>query len=240
MPIRTVPELLAEAHGIACEGPHPCFFCGAPCDGSNPVGEHVKDSFTGRSGVVAPGSPGICNGCVLSLRDSATIDLLDGTRRHCPRIAMRGWSWLITRVSAEAGNKSHMTALRRAALEPPEPPWALVLSDSGQKHLIYRGAINHGGESCTITLETERIGCTARSLRDRLALTSRLVAATGKPALAAPITVNFAVAVVGRYRDGETLLETWGRVRDEPLSRLAAWLSPAKEDAQIEWPSDHA
>jgi len=236
--ITTVPELMALAHGIACRGDHRCYYCGAPCDGSHGVAEHVKPSFTGRDGAFAPGSPGVCAGCVLCLRDEATILLINGESRHMTRIAMRGWSWVVTADRALAASKAHLAELRAVLLSPPDPPWAVVLSDSGQKQLLYRGCVNRGGDACEVTLETERIRYRLAALAGRIALCTRLVAATGKPALAAPVDHRFATAVMARYADGESMVAEWCRVASEPLSRLAAWLSPKKEDACLEYPAD--
>lgn len=241
---RSVPQLYAMAHGVACIGSSPCFYCGAPCGpgSGGDVSVYVKDSFTGRSEVVAPGSPFVCAGCVLCLREDATVQLIDGTARHVAKCAIRSWSWLVTETATIAASKAHIRELRSVCLAGdggnPGKPWALVLSDSGQKHLLYRGVVNHGGPPWRVTLEVERIDYTPESLAARLRLCGQLIAATGKPALAEPLTPRFAGAVMERYQNGETLVEDWSRVCREPLSRLAAWLSPKKEDCKHEHPSD--
>lgn len=234
----SVPALYALAHGERCDGPLRCYYCGAPCDGTFPAGAYVKDSFTGRSEVANPGSPAVCRGCVLCLRESAEVPLIDGTRRAVTKAAVRSWSWVVTSSSAVAASKAHLDALRAACLDPPAPPFAIVLSDSGQKHLLYRGAVNRVGDPVTVTLETLRVTCRRAELHSRLALCGRLVAATGKPALSEPPDARLGMAVVGRYRDGEALIEEWERAWQEPLSRLAAWLSPPKEVCEREHGED--
>ena len=42
----SVPHLMALARGVVCQGDLRCFYCGAPCDGSNSVAEHIKETFT--------------------------------------------------------------------------------------------------------------------------------------------------------------------------------------------------
>ena len=100
--------------------------------------------------------------------------------------------------------------------------------------------MNHSTAPMTVTLEAERVLYRRADLADRLALCGRLIAATGKPALREPINVRFGIAVLDRYRDGESLLREWSRVREQPLSRLAAWLSPAKEESGHAYPSEFA
>lgn len=236
---RTVPELVAAAHGLECSGPLACFFCGAPCDGSRRAEDFVRDSFNGRGEVAAPGSPGVCEGCVLCLREHAAIDLIDGTRgRRVTKAAMRAFSWLVAGGRMAAASKAHLHLLRPVLLAPPDPPWALVLSDSGKRHLLYRGAVNHADRGWVVTLEGDRITGDPASLADRLRLVGRLVAAWGKPALAEAMAPSRAFALFARYGGEEAgrLLAEWSRVGGEPLSRLALWLSANKEDCEREHP----
>ena len=236
MPIQSVPMLLAASSGIPCAGEHRCFYCAAPCGETRPTSIHVKDSFTGRSGVRSPGSPWVCEGCVLCLRESADIKLIDGETRSGQ--LMRGYSWVLTEASVVAATKAHLLILRRVCLAPPHPPFAVVLSDSGQTHQLYRGVVNHDRSSPVITLESEPIGYRPGELATRLALCGRIVAATGKPALREPVNARMALSVLERYRGGESILAEWSRAREQPLSRLASWLVAPREESALEFPAD--
>ena len=234
--IVSVPHLMAVAHGQDCIGPQKCYYCAAPCDGTYPTSTYLKDSFTGLSGVPCPGSKSVCAGCVLCLREECRIAQLDGTFRDATVAAMRGYSWVITATSAKAGTKAHMDHLRAVCLTPPEPPFAVVLSDSGQKHLLYRGAVNFTRTTARVSLEEEVIEYRPEDLASRLSLCEKLVAATGKPALEEPVGVSFALALSRHFPDGVELTEEWHQVRTEPLSRLAAWLVPNKERCLAKYP----
>lgn len=235
----SVPSLVAKAFGLVCDGPDRCFFCGASCDGANPAKSYVKDSFNGRGEVVAPGSSAVCHGCVLCLREDATIDLIDGTTgRHVTKAAMRAFSWLVTTDRMVAASKAHLDHLRGVLLSPPDPPWALVLSDSGKRHLLYRGVVNHANRGWVVTLEGDRIAGDPASLDARLRLVGQLVAAWGKPALAEPITPSRAFRLFERYGEtrAEALIREWEPIAGDPLSRLAVWLSANKEVCEREYP----
>jgi CRISPR type IV-associated protein Csf1 len=233
----TVPALLALASGKTCAGPHRCFYCGAACNIKWPAATYVKDSFTGRNGVVAPGSPWVCQGCVLCLRESCTIAMLAGKKRHEQK--MRGYSWVVTSHGAKAATKADIRELRAICVSPPDPPWAIILSDSGQTHQLYRGRVNHScSEVVTLTLEAEAITYRTDQLVAALAVAGRICAACGKPSLSEPITGNRAIAVMERYAGGESLLATWSSLWSTGLGRLAAWLTPKKEVAQIEYQED--
>lgn len=237
--IASVPHLYAGAHGLDCAGDSACFYCGAPCGEDHPTSKYVQSSFTGRNGVVAPGSPWVCNGCVLALREDATVAMIDGSTR--PGQKVRSYSWVVAEKSAVAASKAHLNALRVLCLNPPGYPLAIVLSDSGQTHQLYRGVVNHGGarDVLVVTLESERVEYRISDLAARLILCGRLVAASGKPALREPITTRLALSVLSRYpRTGEALLDEWGLVRQQSLSRLASWLCVPSEKAQDEYPPD--
>lgn len=234
--ITSVPHLFAVAHGQACEGPNRCYYCSAPCSTDHPAATYVKDSFTGRSGVAAPGSPWVCNGCVLALRESAEIMLVGGEKRSGQRV--RGYSWIVMEPLPLAATKAHLATLREICLEPPWPPFAIVLSDSGQTHQLYRGVVNHAREPVVVTLEGERIAYRPAELRSLLVTAGKVCAATGKPALLEPMSPSVAMRVLDRYRGGEPLVAVWDDAWVTPIGRLAAWLCPPRDDCQKEYPAD--
>ncbi len=232
--MRTVPELFHLAMtGNNLTGGHACFYCGASADASTPVSEYVKDSFTGRSEVVSPGSQWVCAGCRLCLREDAELTMLDGSRRRVTKCAMRAFSWLVTSTEAKAGSKANLDVWRTVCLNPPAPPFAIVLSDSGQKHLLYRGVVNHSLDVVTVTLETERITYRPADLAAAIQLTTKLVAATGKPALDEPPGPRFSQAMAEYFAEWESLLNQWEELYGKPLARLASWLSPGKDAAKL-------
>ena len=234
----SVPHLMALASRRDCAGPHRCYYCGAPCTERLAVSQHVKDSFTGRTGVVAPGSPYVCVGCTLCLRESCTITLIDGEIR--PDQRMRGYSWLLTGSRAVAMTKAHLAGIRGLCLQPPKPPFAVVLTDSGQTHQLYRGRVNHGGPRVTVSLEAELISYQPGELARLLTVAGQIAAAAGKPVLSTPLAPSAAMRVIDRYRDGEAVVAAWTRHGQTGIGRLAAWLTPKKETAQNEYPSDIA
>ncbi len=241
----SVPHLLAMAFGEDCVGEERCALCGAPADGSRTVKEWIKSSFTDRNLMARPASRFVCAGCALSLRENCEVPLTDGTTVLRTTSAMRGSSWLISETKAMSANLGSLAALRDACLDPRsfagcESAWAIVLADSGQKHLIYRGVLNGPlgagpDPACCATLEGERIAYRPSELRDRIDLCSRLIAATGKPALAEAPSFRFAQSVMDHWGEdeGQRRLDMWVRVRRDPLSRLAAWLSPNREACRL-------
>jgi hypothetical protein len=234
--ITSVPHLFAVATGADCTGPHRCFYCGAPCKDKHPASTYVKSSFTGRAGVVAPGSPWVCRGCVLCLRESTELTLVDGEKRDGQRV--RGYTWLLTRSRAVAMTKTHTAAIRNLCLSPPRPPYALVITDSGQTHQLYRGRVNHASDPVTVSLEAEPITYHPAALAELLPVAARVAAATGKPCLSQPLTPTSGMRVLERYRDGEAIVDQWTRHGSTGIGRLAAWLTPRKEDSANEYPSD--
>lgn len=238
-PVHSASHLLALAFGRDCVGPLRCFYCGAPADGSNPTSVHVKDTFTARPGVAAPGSSAVCDGCVLSMIDTSDIVYINGVAKHMPRAAMRMNSWIVTATSAVAANKSHLDQIRRVCLGPPPPPYAIVISESGQTHQIYRAQVGRSAEVAVANLEGVPVAYRPSDLQSMLDVAGRLAACVGKPGLSMePLPVSLAARVFDRYRDAEALIDGWGRAGSTPLGRLAAWLSPKMEDCKSAYLSD--
>lgn len=218
----TAPQLLAKANGIECEGKERCFWCGAPADEiyAPPSG------FVGWGEVVSPGSLFICAGCRIATDES------DRARR--PRM----WSWLITAGGADGRTKGEIDTIQRWCLSPPKPPFAIVVAASGQKHLIYRAPVNHSRDLVTVQFELDRVTYRPVDLAERLVLAKRVCAASGKPALVEPPTARLVARIANYYEDFEPIVNEWFNVWAQPLSRLAAFLCPKKEEAQYEHPSD--
>lgn len=223
---------MALAHGTVCRGEFRCFYCGAPCDGSRLVQKHVKATFTGHAGVMDPGSPAICEGCVLAFAESADVPTFAGSVRSVAKNAMRSFSWLVTADRVVGGTKSDLADWRALCLVPPPPPFAIVLSDRGQKHLLYRGVVCRGGPPYyAVTLEEERIHYWPSELKDALAFSEKLWAA-GFPARSS-FGLNqfdgdpppFEAAARLAYPD----VVYWDVVKSKPITRLAAWLAPKPE-----------
>lgn len=220
--------LFAKARGIPLTaGQYSCFYCGASCAEGHPVKQYVKGSFTGWSGVANPSAEFVCGGCVASMDESATVPLPNEVREG-QRI--RNYSWLVTETSAKAFTKAHVAEIRAIALNPPAPPFALIISDSGQKQLIYRAPVCLDADSPIVMLEDEPISYSIPQLRQILGLCGKLIAAVGKPPLKEPFSFNLVRAILDTWpEEGEQLINQWQRVGASPLARLALWISDAKE-----------
>ncbi len=225
----TAPQLFA---GTAPAGPHRCFFCAGKCGEDVAAKDFVKSSFTSLDTVTL--SRWVCLGCVASQQEDAEIVLADGERRAGQKV--RGYSWVIESHRRTAATKAHREWLIGQCLDPPGPPFVISIADSGQKHLLYRAVVNHDRDQFTVTLEGERILYRPHELFDRLILARRICAATGKPALADPLSPQSQMRITDHYKT-DVWLAAWLAVESQPLSRLATWLCPKKEDCEREFPS---
>lgn len=224
------PQLLAKSLGYESDdGAYNCFYCGAPCDGTRDA--EIKPTFTEFSVVAEPASTVRCLGCELAMREKVTIPGKDKPQK------MRNYSWLITSESVEPYNKSDVAELRRLCLDPPAPPFALAIAVSGQKHILYHTLVCEDAAAPLVSLEGEPISYSPTELAERLDLVTQLVAAAGKPALADGPGTSLAIAVMDRYADdGEAMFKQWQRIWSEPLSALARFLAPPKQEASDVYP----
>lgn len=223
-------------------GTHRCYYCGASCDEQYKTDDYVKDTFTNRDIVKFPQSKYVCRGCVESLGNGEdTMLMIDGTtkvrqnaRGMCPRM----YSWVLFPDHKLAGTKAHVKQWRELLINPPEPPFAVILADSGQKQLIFRAPVAMDRNNFSVMLEDEIIEITPEGLAERIKLATPVCAGLGKPALQGDISFSSYTRMVDYFGDaGYEYLEAWLKVKDEPLSRLAAWVSLTREEAQIEYPS---
>lgn len=229
---RFVSQLFGAAAGVDFRiGQQRCFFCLAPCDESNPAAKIVKKSFTSRDTV--GGGDYVCHGCIAAMNEKATVTMADGEVRDKQKV--RSYSWVIG-GKAIAASKAHRDWLLQQCLDPPQPPFAIVISDSGQKHLLYRGRVSHSRETVTVTLEGDPITYAPAELRDRLELCKQVAAVLGKPALRETPKPSSLAKLIEHHGD-ESLPDRWLSVREQPLTRLAIWFTPAKKECEIEYPA---
>ncbi|MCL2752058.1 MAG: hypothetical protein FWE62_04805 [Firmicutes bacterium] len=240
---RTLTASMLFANNAHNPGPYSCYYCGADCDGAHPAKTHVKDTFTNRDIVKYPASGYVCAGCVMSTGDgSGDMPMLDGTVKTftTPRgMAPRMYSWLITSTGYPPGTdtpyklaftKAHISIIRGILTDPeqlPPPPFAVILSESGQKQLIFRAPVALSTDNFPVMLEDETIDMSPERLSARLELAGRISVKLGKPTLReTPGMTSYITARKAGVSEKDLMM--WASVMHEPLSRLAAWLAPPK------------
>lgn len=217
--------------GVNPLGSRICFFCAGRCDETITADSFVKSSFTGLDTVTL--SKWVCAGCVASQGEKDQVILPDGEIRDGQKI--RGYSWVIDSTGRTGCTKAHREWIASQCLDPPKVPFVICLTDSGQKHLLYRAVVCWSRDEVTVTLEGERITYRPSDLAGRIQLSKQIAAATGKPALKEMLSPQSQMRIVEHY-DSDGPLASWLTVQSEPLSRLASWLCPPKEECCIEYP----
>jgi hypothetical protein len=222
-------------------GDHHCYFCGAKCDDTYSAADYIKPTFTNRDSVHRPDSSYVCVGCAMSLgQGEDTMLMIDGTvkqRENARGMQPHLYSWILTADKRLAFTKAHLAIIRDIILHnPPEPPFAIILADSGQKQLVFRAQVAMSKSIFPVMLEEEIIQVYPSLLRERILMATPVVAAIGKPVLTDEITVGNYIAFY-KYFGNTDALDNWVRIQYQPISRLAAWLAKNKEDAQNEYPA---
>jgi CRISPR type IV-associated protein Csf1 len=232
----TASELFATQRN---EGIYHCYYCGAFCTDDHKKSDYVKDTFTNRDIVKFPGSEFVCSGCVESLgRGPDEMVMIDGSvkvRTNERGMQPRMYSWVLTEYKKIAATKAHIKELREIILNPPKPPFSIILADSGQKQLIFRAPVAMSRDYFPVMLEDGIIYIKPKELQQRIILASMVCSATGKPALMDCEKISTFIAVE-KYYGYTDPLEKWIEVYKNKLSKLAAWLCPAKKECQDEYP----
>jgi CRISPR type IV-associated protein Csf1 len=211
-------------------GKYQCYYCGSSCDDSHKA--QIKDTFNDRAAVACPKSEFRCAGCEYMMTNGVPMVGRDKLQKPWT------YSWLVTKKTATPMTKSNIAELRSACLQPPEPPFAIVLAMSGQKHMMFRTPVNHKAGFVTLCMEGEQISYDPVVLRDRLALATMIAAACGKPSLSKPLSISSCIALSEYFEDFEPIISQWSSVWSDPVSRLAAFLCPPKEASRNEYRSE--
>ena len=211
-----------------------CFYCGNKCTNNYSIKNYLKTTFTNYDIVKSPDSDYICDECVWAFSSNQQIVLVDGEIKE--NQSPRNFSWIITKNKKIAATKRHIKELRDIILSPPEPPFKIIFSDSGQKHLLFRTIWAQSQDNYPIQFEEEQVVVNIAELQRRLIITDKLSAAIGKIAIKDCERMSYAI-IVNNYYDDLTDYESWLTIYKEPLSRIAAWLSKNKQEAMDEYPA---
>lgn len=194
-------------------GSEKCFYCSAPA--REPL--KLSSTFVDWWSVAQPESRHICDGCLISIDEKIPIKGKDKLQKT------RGYSWLVELEKRTPYTKAHKEIIYCHLLNPPKPPWAFAIAESGQKHLLYRTPINHDSEPpFVVQLEMEQIVYTPVDLLWRVTLAKEVVAAVGHKGATNP---GVGLALAGNPE----LAEKWMEVYREPLTRLAMFVCPSQE-----------
>ena len=222
----TAPQLFAGILDPA--GEENCFFCNGACDTTYKRKDYVKDTFTNRDIVLVPGSDYVCKGCVSSLNQRATINLIDGEIREGQMTQL--YSWFFDSTGARAFTKAHSSIIRNLLLNPPDLPFGVVFSTSGRKHLLFRSVLAWDKSEYRVMFEEEKILINVELLKQRLVDAEVLIAAIGKPAIE-EMNMNHAMKYYEYYGNLD-LFNKWKVVAMQPLNRLAVYISPNQKECQ--------
>lgn len=223
----TASMLFAGNHNY---GDKKCFYCGASCDEQYKTKDYVKPTFTNRDIVKQPGSEYVCKSCINSMSESMTTKQVDGTIKEGRSGSPRLYSWILTKNKKIACTKKHLRVLRRAIISPPYEPFSLILTESGQKQIIFRGIVNYDRDNFYVTLDERNIQVQREKLKKYLQCATYCSAAIGKKALNDPDNFANYRSIIELYGSESPLVE-WCKYYQTPLGVLAAWLCPGKEEA---------
>jgi CRISPR type IV-associated protein Csf1 len=226
----TAPQLFAGI--LNPTGNNKCFYCGGVCDDTHKSKEYVKDTFTNRDIVKYPDSEFVCSGCVCSLNERATITMIDGEVRESQKTRL--YSWLFDSKSRIAFTKAHLSVVKEIFLNPPEPPFGIVLAVSGQKQLLFRSVLAWNKQEYYVMLEDEKILVNVNKLKAKLDQAEKIIAGIGKVA-ALDVNLNCFIRYNEYFSEIESL-EKWVKENNSPLSRLAVYLSPNQKECQNVYP----
>jgi hypothetical protein len=214
-----------------------CAICGRPCNNSCSCNDYIRPTFTDQDCLNYPESGYICQGCANSMGYCVQpLPMIDGTtkvdREGSGRpLQNRLFSWVFWGDNNKlAATKAHIRELREFCLNPPtNVPFAITLSDSGQKHQAIKTPVNMANcYQYLVRLEDENIPCVSEQLTMWLGITDRIAAVTGKPSLLEGVGVHGMGMLLHAGLSEEEII-SWQHARNTPTGRLATWLTRPKD-----------
>lgn len=136
-----------------------CWLCGGATDGVGwPQKTAFAPTFTNFNLAVVPSSQSVCQACV-AMAQNETWNLYLAAHpelglKSGKRMGWRYYSHLFTPNSHESPSRERW---RELLLDPPEPPFIMCMSESGQKQLIFRCQIAHSRDEFPVQVEEDSI-----------------------------------------------------------------------------------
>ena len=212
-------------------GDEKCYVCGTTCGNSYLVKNFIKNDFTNRDIVKMPVSEYICNGCITVCKNKLEFHIVDGS---IVESYPRNFSWVITKDKNIAYSKSHIQSLREKIVNPPEPPFAIVVAVSGQKQLLFRSVVSNSTDNYPILFEDENVTVSISELNDILALATKICAALGKINLRASYDYSMSIKYFEVYKYMKDFI-LWYENNTKQLFRLASFLCEPMELCRLKF-----
>ena len=136
-----------------------CWLCGGSTDGVGWVRDvWLTPTFTNHNEAQSPGSDSICQACV-AMSIKPTWEAYVSAHPEQGLKTGHAMSWRsYSHVFAEGRHRCPRRPEWRSLLtSPPAPPFLLVLSASGQKHLIFKARVGHDRSWFPLRWENEQI-----------------------------------------------------------------------------------
>lgn len=130
-----------ERYGAAPD----CWLCGGDTDGAGwPRDVWLRPTFTNHNEAQAPASDAVCQACVAM----ASKEVWESYVAAHPEQGLKTGHAMSWRFYSHAFTSSghwcpRRPDWRRLLTDPPAPPFLFVLSQSGQKHLIFKARLAH-------------------------------------------------------------------------------------------------
>lgn len=204
-----------------------CYYCGNQCESKkeNSAKLCVKDAFTNRDIVQFPHSQYVCDGCVAVMNENAEIELVTGEK-----IVSRNriYSWVITKEKNIAYSKSHIQLLREKILNPPEPPFVIVIATSGQKQLLFRSVVANENDNFPLMFEDSHFVVNIEELKKAIDVATNVCASLGKISLKGECDYSMGIRYFESYGNLD-LFRYWFDNNTNEMFQLASYLCEPKE-----------
>lgn len=136
-----------------------CWLCGTEISEGVDKNIAIKDTFMDIDKAASPDSTHWCAACTWSFSEQLQFPGYEKPQR------MRTYSHFVVDGKWLRFTKANKDKMREILFSPPQGEWLAVISDSGQKHIIFRAAPSFGND-CRVQFEERQISFKSDSLRE--------------------------------------------------------------------------
>lgn len=127
-----IPDHIKIDQGLCC-------LCGYKIDQKAiPKNKAIKDTFTDNDFLMCPESEHVCLGCGFILMNRT----------------LRNYSYVVTSTALLIASRED---LKSSIINPPQPPFMIIVAESKKKHLAYKSEINYQRHDISVLFEETRL-----------------------------------------------------------------------------------
>ena len=155
-----------------------CCMCANGIIQGVPRKDAIKKTFTNLDLLKKPNAKFVCIPCAFAINEACPPELMGRVDKDKPQ-KIRCYSHAVVNGLWKSFSKAQRVEMREIVCNPPSGTWFLCLSESGQKHLIFRTPVNNSQDNYLLQFEEYPVLVTRKQVASDLGIADRVYSAQG-------------------------------------------------------------